>query len=80
MCVDHFKNVGKWALEESGKYRVNKNDEEIFIRCVPGIIPGSRKPPCPPAIRIFRHCERSEAIQTATEWIDGLLRRLRSSQ
>ena len=27
--VAHFENVGKQALEQSGKYRVNKNDEEV---------------------------------------------------
>jgi hypothetical protein len=26
----HFENVGKQALERSGKYRVNENDEVIF--------------------------------------------------
>jgi hypothetical protein len=27
-CADHFKNVGKQPLQQSGKYRVNENDEE----------------------------------------------------
>jgi hypothetical protein len=26
----HIENLGKQALERSGKYRVNKNDEENF--------------------------------------------------
>jgi hypothetical protein len=26
----HIENIGKRALEQSGKYRVNKNDEENF--------------------------------------------------
>jgi len=25
----HFENVGKQALEQSGKYPVNENDEEV---------------------------------------------------
>jgi hypothetical protein len=29
---DHFKNVGKQSLQQSGKYRVNENDEENFVR------------------------------------------------
>jgi len=28
-CVDHIESVGKQRLQQSGKYRVNKNDEEI---------------------------------------------------
>jgi hypothetical protein len=29
-CGDHFENVGKQPLQQSGKYRVNENDEENF--------------------------------------------------
>jgi hypothetical protein len=29
-CGDHFENVGKQPLQQSGKYRVNENDEEFF--------------------------------------------------
>jgi hypothetical protein len=29
-AADHVEKVGKPALEQSGKYRVNKNDEESF--------------------------------------------------
>jgi hypothetical protein len=32
LWADHFKNVGKQPLQQSGKYRVNENDEEIFVR------------------------------------------------
>jgi hypothetical protein len=35
----HIENIGKRALERSGKYRVNKNDEESFRGC-PGQAPG----------------------------------------
>jgi hypothetical protein len=28
-CADHIESVGKQPLQQSGKYRVNKNDEEI---------------------------------------------------
>jgi hypothetical protein len=28
---DHIENVGKQPLEQSGKYRVNGNDEENFL-------------------------------------------------
>jgi hypothetical protein len=28
--IGYIESVGKQLLEESGKYRVNKNDEEIF--------------------------------------------------
>jgi hypothetical protein len=31
-CGDHFENVGKQPLQQSGKYRVNENDEENFVR------------------------------------------------
>jgi hypothetical protein len=27
--ADHFENVGKQPLQQSGKYRVNENDEKI---------------------------------------------------
>jgi hypothetical protein len=27
---DHIESAGKRRLQQSGKYRVNKNDEEIF--------------------------------------------------
>jgi hypothetical protein len=29
VCADDIENVGKWRLERSGKYPVNKNAEEI---------------------------------------------------
>jgi hypothetical protein len=29
---DHIENVGKQRLEQSGKYRVNENDEELLRR------------------------------------------------
>jgi hypothetical protein len=29
-CADHFENVGKQSLQQSGKYRVNENDEGNF--------------------------------------------------
>jgi hypothetical protein len=29
-CGEHFENVGKQPLRQSGKYRVNENDEENF--------------------------------------------------
>jgi hypothetical protein len=29
LCADHIESVGKQLLQQSGKYRVNKNDEEI---------------------------------------------------
>jgi hypothetical protein len=29
---NHIENVGKQALEQSGKHRVNKNDEEKLSR------------------------------------------------
>jgi len=32
-AADHVEKVGKPALEQSGKYRVNKNDEESFQSC-----------------------------------------------
>jgi hypothetical protein len=43
----HIENIGKRALEQSGKYRVNKNDEENFgsivmaglVRTGPGMTP-----------------------------------------
>jgi hypothetical protein len=28
--VDHIESAGKQRLQQSGKYRVNKNDEEFF--------------------------------------------------
>jgi len=28
--IGHFESVGKSPLQQSGKYRVNKNDEKIF--------------------------------------------------
>jgi hypothetical protein len=28
-CADDIERVGKQALQQSGKYRVNKNNEEI---------------------------------------------------
>jgi hypothetical protein len=42
---DHIENVGKQPLEQSGKYRVNGNDEENFLpadKNVTRIITGSR--------------------------------------
>jgi hypothetical protein len=30
VCAIHIEKVGKRVLEQSGKYRVNKNDEESF--------------------------------------------------
>jgi hypothetical protein len=30
--LDHIESVGKQPLHQSGKYRVNKNDEEILRR------------------------------------------------
>jgi hypothetical protein len=30
VCGHHIENIGKRALEQSGKHRVNKNDEESF--------------------------------------------------
>jgi hypothetical protein len=30
--ADHFENVGKQPLQQSGKYRVNEIDEENFRR------------------------------------------------
>jgi hypothetical protein len=32
LCAGHIESVGKQPLEQSGKYRVNENDEEIFSR------------------------------------------------
>jgi hypothetical protein len=29
ICVDHIESAGKQPLQKSGKYRVNKIDEEI---------------------------------------------------
>jgi len=30
LCIHHIESAGKRRLQRSGKYRVNKNDEEIF--------------------------------------------------
>jgi hypothetical protein len=34
VCFGHIENVGKQALEQSGKYPVNEIDEEIFRRAL----------------------------------------------
>jgi hypothetical protein len=40
-CGEHFENVGKQPLQQSGKYRVNENDEENFReRIFASVIPG----------------------------------------
>jgi hypothetical protein len=40
-CGDHFENVGKQPLQQSGKYRVNENDEENFReRIFTSVVPG----------------------------------------
>jgi hypothetical protein len=50
---DHIENVGKWALEQSGKYRVNKNDE--------GLTASFRSLA---HVRVsHRHCERNETTE-----------------
>jgi hypothetical protein len=43
VCFGHIENVGKQALEQSGKYPVNEIDEEIFRRA------GKRRLPWLPA-------------------------------
>jgi hypothetical protein len=40
LCTDHIEGVGKQRLQQSGKYRVNKNDEEILVR-VPAAMQGT---------------------------------------
>jgi hypothetical protein len=47
------RDVGKWRFDQNSKYRVNKNDEEIFFRVRPScVIPGGSK--TPPESRDFR--------------------------
>ncbi|SHN66646.1 hypothetical protein SAMN05444170_1033 [Bradyrhizobium erythrophlei] len=31
LCINHIESAGKRRLQQSGKYRVNKNDEEIPV-------------------------------------------------
>jgi hypothetical protein len=31
LYADHIESVGKQRLQQSGKYRVNKDDEEISV-------------------------------------------------
>jgi hypothetical protein len=52
--------VGKRPLDESGKYPVNENDEEIFAQGARDAPVSSRVPIH--SVVLSRHCERSEAI------------------
>jgi hypothetical protein len=55
--ADHFENVGKQPLQQSGKYRVNENDEKISH------IPSCRAP--------ARYWNRPKATQASV--ITGLV-------
>jgi hypothetical protein len=74
--ADRIRSVGKQVCDESGKYPVNEDDEEILRECARA----SRASlvPIHPIVllkHVSRHCERSEAIHRAAQRMDGLLRR-----
>jgi hypothetical protein len=64
--ADRIRSVGKRPLDESGKYPVNENDEEIFAHLGAKLAASpasSNSRYCAEAFS--RHCERSEAIHRA---------------
>jgi hypothetical protein len=45
LCINHIESAGKRRLQQSGKYRVNKNDEEIFASSAMTKANGPRRGP-----------------------------------
>ncbi|MCA6118608.1 hypothetical protein J6524_27565 [Bradyrhizobium sp. WSM 1738] len=71
--ADRMRNVGKRPLDESGKYLVNEDDEEIFAQ-MSGIV--SRERPRVPthSVVLSRHCEERKrrsnpSVRYAALWI-----------
>ena len=61
--ADRMRSVGKRLRDESGKYPVNENDEEIVRRVNTGTgYRAKRMTRDAFALNSPRHCERSEAI------------------
>jgi hypothetical protein len=65
--ADRIRSVGKQARDESGKYPVNEEDEEIGTPCEYGNRDRAEQISLDACVlRSPRHCERSEAIQSVT--------------
>jgi hypothetical protein len=74
--LNYIENLGKRPLEQSGKHRVNENDEEIFrhVDLIPALLRGSGHRAILVVLEndgaISRHCERSEAIHSREGGMD----------
>jgi hypothetical protein len=85
--ADRMRSVGKRLREESGKYPVNENDEEIGRRVNTGTcyLRGMNDACRVNVVRCLRtnhrrHCERSEAIHLTAKRMNGLLRFARNDE
>jgi hypothetical protein len=63
--ADRMRSVGKRLRDESGKYPVNENDEEIYHFVNAGTVIARSECHEMNATNSPRHCERSEAIHRA---------------
>jgi hypothetical protein len=62
---ERMRSVGKQARDESGKYPVNENDEEIFCACAREIYPSpasSNSLYCAEAFRLIATSEAKRSI------------------